>query len=94
MKAYLKDRFGVVITVIVPFNPEELYILYKAAERGANITILCTANKRKIRLDIRSLDADRTFSESILAAHESTIPPPPALPEEMSVWHDTLPSER
>lgn len=74
-KAVFVDKFGVSITVIVPFTPEQLYALWNALKVGAKVTILVKAGKRALRLDLKDLDVRATFA-SILSLVE-TLPAPP-----------------
>lgn len=72
-KAVFTDKFGVAITVVVPYTPEQLYALWSALKVGAKITILVKAGKRTLRLDLKDLDVRETFA-SFLALAE-TLPP-------------------
>lgn len=74
-KAHFKDRFGVTVAVEVPFPLEDLYVLFKATEEGAKISLLCRAGKRVLRLNILELDPSLTFGNAILAAYSDTTPP-------------------
>lgn len=79
-EAWFKDRFGVIVKVEVPFSLEDLYVLWASTKHGAKISLLVRAGKRAIRLDIKALDHEKTFSEAIIAGYSPTIPPPPDYP--------------
>lgn len=87
--AHFKDKFGVLVEVQTPYSAEDLYVLWTSMKQGAKITIIVRSrNKRVMRFDLRTLDSEKTFSEIITCAFSNTsIPPAPALPREMDVYH-------
>lgn len=100
VRAHFQDKFGVVVEVQTPYSAEDLYTLWQATKQGAKVTILVRgANKRVMRVDLRDLDSEKTFTEIIVTGYATTsVPPPPLMPQglpEMAVFdpRDTLPEE-
>lgn len=92
-KAYFYDNTPVELDV----DAETLWVLYSWVKRGgAEVRVMCGIGKRRIWLGLQHINAEKTFSEAILAAHGDTdppsqgvvndpsLPPPPPLPRGLS----------
>ena len=89
MNVYLK---GEKAPYTAEITPTELWDIHRLAVSGVLLASVKLTKGTVSFKSVRRIDRNRTFSKVILEAHASTIPPPPPLPREMDVYHDTLPS--
>lgn len=75
MKAFFHDG-QVIVCVDCPFEPDELYMLWRSHAKGARIKVPIKAGKRHVYVDIVHLDANKTFEDVILGNYPDTIRPP------------------
>lgn len=91
MKVFLK---GESLPREIKYDPEELWVdckRHRLGEKQVGIPV----SKGKF-ISVRRIDMNRTFSQALCEAANTSLPPPPRLPE-MSVHdpeRDTLPSEK
>jgi hypothetical protein len=76
-KAFFMDK-SVIVEVETPFDPESLYVLWRARKEGARVWVPCKVGSKIVMLDIAQMNADKTFEAVIIGNFKTEPPPPPS----------------